>query len=117
MEKIQISDVFNCNRTLSKLFKSQNEFPISVGFKLFKITKLFDEVEEYVFSIMSMTFDDFSFDKMTHEQIEFFNLILNERIELEYDKISIKSFENSCNLKLSMDEIQNLRIILKENDE
>ena len=50
MKILKVYKVINCNKTLYKMFQQQKTFPISVGFKLFKIMKLFDEVEEYVFN-------------------------------------------------------------------
>ena len=45
MEKLKIYEIFNCNKTLIKMFEQQNTFPISIGFKLFKIMKIFESFE------------------------------------------------------------------------
>lgn len=117
MEKIQISDVFSCNRVLFALMQQQSKFPISVGLKLFKISKIFDEVEEYVFNVMNMTFNDYSFENMTDEQNLFFNKLMNENIELDYEKIPVSVFENNEEIKLTIEEISYLSIILQEKSQ
>ena len=114
MERLKIYEIFNCNKTLNKMFEQQNTFPISIGFKLFKIMKMFDEVEEYVFNIMEITFKDFKFEHMNDEEKRFYDTILSSEIELKYDKINTSYFENNEDLMLTIEDISNLSIILSE---
>ena len=114
MERLKIYEIFNCNKTLNKMFEQQNTFSISIGFKLFKIMKIFDEVEEYVFNIMEMTFKDFKFEHMNDEEKRFYDTILSSEIELKYDKINTSYFENNEDLMLTIEDISNLSIILSE---
>ena len=114
MQKIKIYEVFNCNRTLYKMFEQQKIFPISLGFKLFKLMKVFDEVEEYVFNTMEILFKDFKFEKMNEEEKMFYNTILSSEIELDYEKINAAYFENNEDLMLTIEDISNLSIILSE---
>lgn len=114
MKKLKIFEIFNCNRILNKIFEQKNTFPISIGFKLFKIMKMFDEVEEYVFNIMEITFKDFKFEQMNDEEKRFYNAVLSSEIELEYDKINMSYFENNEDLMLTIEDISNLSIILSE---
>ena len=113
MEKLQIGQIFDCNRVIYKLIEQQTNFPIYVGIKLYSIYKKFDEIEEYVFKVMEMTFENFDFNIMTEEQKIFFNKLLREEVELDFEKITIDCFENNDNVKLSIDEIDKLMIILK----
>ena len=96
------------------MFEQQNTFPISIGFKLFKIMKMFDEVEEYVFKIMEMTFEDFKFEQMNLEENIFYNTVLSSEIELEYERINASYFENNEDLMLTIEDISNLSIIISE---
>ena len=114
MERLKIYEIFNCNKTLNKMFEQQNTFPISIGFKLFKIMKMFDEVEEYVFNIMEMTFENFKFEQMNEEENIFYNTVLNSEIELEYERINTSYFEDNTDLMLTIEDISNLSIILYE---
>ena len=114
MERLKIYEIFNCNKTLNKMFEQHNTFPISIGFKLFKIMKMFDEVEEYVFNIMEITFKDFKFEHMNDEEKRFYDTILSSEIELKYDKINTSYFENNEDLMLTIEDISNLSIILTE---
>ena len=114
MKKLKIFEIFNCNRTLNKIFEQKNTFPISIGFKLFKIMKMFDEVEEYVFNIMEMTFENFKFEQMNEEENIFYNTVLNSEIELEYERINASYFENNEDLMLTIEDISNLSIIISE---
>ena len=51
MERLKIYEIFNCNKTLNKMFEQQNTFPISIGFKLFKImNKLLDKMNTKVYN-------------------------------------------------------------------
>ena len=114
MTRLKIYEIFNCNKTLNKMFEQQNTFPISIGFKLFKIMKMFDEVEEYVFKIMEMTFEDFKFEQMNLEENIFYNTVLSSEIELEYERINTSYFENNEDLMLTIEDISNLSIIISE---
>ena len=112
MERLQVFDVLECNKTLYKMIEQKNTFPISIGLKLNKIIKEFDEVEEYVFNMMDMTFQDFDWSKMTKEQLMFYKNLISEEIELEYNKIPTSFFENNDKLMLTIEDIDKLRIIL-----
>ena len=94
------------------MIEQKNTFPISIGLKLNKIIKEFDEVEEYVFNMMDMTFQDFDWSKMTKEQLMFYKNLISEEIELEYNKIPTSFFENNDKLMLTIEDIDKLRIIL-----
>lgn len=112
MEKLQVYQALKCNEVLYKMFEQRNTFPISVGLKLNRIYKQFNEVEEYVFSLMDKTFENFEWMKMTDEQTIFYNGLLSEEIELDYEKIPSSCFENNDKLMLTMEDINNLEIIL-----
>lgn len=116
MERLQIYEVFDCNRTLYKMLEQQKTFPISLGFKLFKLMKVFDEVEEYVFNTMETTFKDFKFENMNEEEKMFYNTILSSEIELDYEKINTSYFENNEDLMLTIEDIGNLSIILSKKE-
>lgn len=112
MEKFQIHSVLECNKVLYKLMENRDKFTISVGFKLYNAMKKFDEVEEYVFELMTLTFGDVCWDSLTEEQIVFYNKLLSEEIELEIEKIPSKIFEECGEFKLSIEEIGKLSIII-----
>ena len=65
-----------------------------------------------VFSMMDMAFQDFDWEKMTDEQLIFYNKLILEEIELEFDKIPTSFFENNDKLMLTIEDINTLRIIL-----
>lgn len=111
--KIQVQQVVECNKVLYKMLEQRITFPISVGIKLKKIMKMFDEVEEYVFETMDMAFGTIDWQQMTEEQITFYTNLVTEEIELDYDKIPISVFENNNDLKLTLEEIEKLSIILE----
>lgn len=112
MEKLTIAQVLSCNRTLFKILEQRNTLPASVGFKLYRIMKMFDEVEEYVFDTMDITFENFDFTNMTEEQKLFYNNIISSEIELDFDKIETSILENNENLMLTLEDIDNLSPIL-----
>ena len=113
MEKISICEVLKCNRTLYKIVEQGNIFPATIGFKIFKIIKKFDEVEEYVMATMTNTFEDLTFDDMTDEQYTLYNALLYSEIELDFEKIESEVFEENEELKLSLSDISDLTPILK----
>lgn len=114
MEKLKIFEVLNCNRVLFKIFQQKNVLNASFGFKLFKISKIFDEVEEYVVNTMYMTFDSVDLEKLNDEQINFYNVLISSEIELDYDRVDSSLFEKNDELMLTLEDISNLQIIVKE---
>jgi len=112
METLQIYQVMDCNKVLFKMYEQKNVLPFSLGFKLFKIMKVFDEVEEYVFNTMDMTFPNYDWSNLTKEESEFYRKLLTEKIELDFEKIPKENFENNDKLMLSLEDIGNLSIIL-----
>jgi hypothetical protein len=112
MEKLQIHQILKCNKVLCKILEQKNTFPISVGLKINKIVKEFEEVEDYIFNLMEITFKDFEWSKMTEEQILFYNGLLSQEIELDFKKIPSALFENNNELMISIEDIDDLQIIL-----
>lgn len=112
MEKLQVSQVLECNKTLYKIMEQRTALPISLGLKIYRIMKTFDEVEEYVFDTMDATFSNFSWDEMSSDQMLFYRNLITEQIELDFTKISEKEFENNDKLLLNIEDIANLSVIL-----
>ena len=112
MEKLQVSQVLECNKTLYKIMEQRTALPISLGLKIYRIMKTFDEVEEYVFDTMDATFPNFSWDEMSSDQMLFYRNLITEQIELDFTKISEKEFENNDKLLLNIEDIANLSVIL-----
>lgn len=76
--------------------------------------KKFDEVEEYVFNVLEMTFQNIDFNSMTEQQKMFYNNIVSSEIELEFETIDEKFFKENETVMLTIEDISNLGIILKE---
>lgn len=112
MEKLQVYQVLECNKTLYKMLEQRTTFPISIGLKLHRIMKSFDEIEEYVFDTMDMTFENYEWGKMTNEQMMFYQNLISQEIELDFEKIPSKWFEENNKLMLSIEDISRLSIIL-----
>jgi len=112
METLQIYQVINCNKVLSKIYEQKSILPFSLGFKLFKIMKIFDEVEEYVFNTMDMMFPQYEWNNLTKEESEFYSKVLTEKIELSFEKIAKEELEDNDKLMLTLEDIENLAIIL-----
>lgn len=117
MEKLQIYRVLNCNQTLIKMFQQQKTFSVSLGFKLYEIMKQFNEVEDYVIKVMETTYQNINFLNMTNEQTVFYNTLLSSEIELEYEKLDDNFFKNNDRLMLTLEDMSNLSIILKQKDD
>ena len=115
MEKLLVSQVLECNKTLYKIMQQKVNLPISVGLKFYKIMKIFDEIEEYVFETMDMTFENLNWNNMTNEQMLFYKNLISEQIEVEYTKIPQKELENNNVLMLNIGDIEKLSIILTQN--
>lgn len=112
MEKLQIFQVLECNKVLYKILEQRMAISVSVGLKINRIMKLFDEVEEYVFTTMDMAFQEINWENLTKEQNDFYEKLISEQIELEYNKIPTSFFEENDNLKLTIEDIERLSIIL-----
>lgn len=115
MEKLVVSQVLECNKTLYKIMEQKVNLPISIGLKFYRIMKIFDEIEEYVFETMDMTFENLDWNNMTNEQMLFYKNLLSEQIEVEYTKIPQKELENNNVLMLNIGDIEKLSIILTQN--
>lgn len=114
MEKVQISQVLECNKVLYKMLEQRTTFPVSIGLKINHIMKLFDEVEEYIFTTMDVVFGDkIDWSNLSEQQMIFYKELISEQIELDYKKISKEMFENNDKLMLSIEDIEKLSIILE----
>lgn len=112
MEKIQVSQVLECNRTLYKMMGQRTTFPISVGLKIYKMMKEFDEIEEYIFETMDFTFENFDWDNITEEQLAFYRNLVSQEIEIDIQKIPTELFKDNDKTMLTIEDIESLSIIL-----
>ena len=110
---MEIYKVLRCNKVLNKTLKS-GRFSIEVGFLIYKITKSFDEVEEYVIQTMNNIFPDIKLNEMTEEQKKAYNYVISSEIDLDVPRINIEKFKNSDGIKLSIEDIEAMEIILTE---
>ena len=117
--RYRIGDILACNMTLYKLLNEQKKkISIPNGFKLYQMMKIFDDVENYVFSVMSDTFgSEINYNMLSDEQREFYDTIMNVEVELSFEKIDANVFENEeDSVKVTIDEIDNLQIIFKTDE-
>lgn len=112
MTKMLVSDVFECNKVLDKIMKQRTLLPISVGLKINKIMKEFDEVEEYVLKTMDVAFGEIDWTRITKEQMQFYNTVLSQEIEIDFEKIPREIFENNDKVMLSIEDVDKLTLIL-----
>ena len=112
MEKLQVFQVLETNKILYKIFEQKTSLPISVGLKIYRIMKIFDEVEEYVFETMDLAYPNFNWMSMTEDEKIFYQRLISEQIELDYEKIPTELFEKNDNLMLTVEDIGALSIIL-----
>ena len=116
--KYRIGDIFACNMTLYKLLNEQRlKISIPNGLKLYHLTKIFDDVENYVFCVMNEAFgEDVDYNSLTEEQKLTYNEIMNTQIELSFDKLDENTFENEQNTLVDIEDINNLLLIFKEDE-
>lgn len=112
LEKVKISDVLCCNKVLYKIYEQKSNFTANIGFKIFKLMKQFDEVEEYLFDLIEKCFGTVDITNMTEEQKQFYFGAISCEIELDYERIERKHFEENDTLVLNIEDIEALGIIL-----
>lgn len=111
MEKIKVFELMACNRVLFKMMEEKRLFPVSLGFKLHKIMKEFDDVEEYIIDVMETTFGDIDLASMNDDEMKFYNVLLSSEVDVDYERVSQEWFETNSELMLTLEEINDLSII------
>lgn len=113
--KYKIGEIISCNRTLFKiLYEQKRNVSMSDGFKLYELMKIFDDVEEYVFDVMTATFgQDIDYSRLTEEQKEVYFNLMNVEIDLEFEKMKKEVFEKDDKTIINMEDIDNLKIMLE----
>ena len=112
--KVPIYKILFCNKALFKLYNQRSLLPVSIGLKLHKMIKQFDEIEEYVFNLMEITFENFDISNMTEEQTKFYNKIISSEVEVDISYVNKEFFVFINDLMLTLEDIEYLSILFKE---
>ena len=113
--KMKIFEIFDCNKVLYKLWNDKTELPLGVGFKIYENIKAFNEVENYVFSIMKDLYGDEWVDKLENEKEigEWYDRLMSTEVSPEVKKIEKETFLENNSIKLSLEDIEKISLILE----
>lgn len=87
---------------------------MSDGFKLYGLMKIFDDVEQYAFDVMTAAFgQEIDYTRLTEEQQKVYIELMNVEIDLNFEKVKKDVFEKDEKTIVNMEDIDNLKIIVE----
>lgn len=102
----RIYDIMTCNNVLSKLIEQQINFSINVAYKLYKLKKELDEIEQLMFQRWELLFgENFDANTFTQEEITAYNLTLEAEADIDIYDLKVDDIISNKQVKLTIDEV------------
>lgn len=111
---IPIYQIIKMNRSLETLISQQTLYNINIAYKIHKIKKELDEIEQYTFDRLTLICPNFDLKNHNEEELLIYNTILNSQIEVDLPTITEEELLSSDEIKLSIEDIENILNIFEE---
>lgn len=110
-----IFDILNFNTVLHKITEQQICFPINIAYKLFKLKKEIDEIEELIFERWEILFGkDYNVEMFNEEQIQVYNLTLQSEVEIDIYDLKKENILSNENAFLSIKDVETINLFFKD---
>lgn len=112
--ELKISDIFQIDSSLDKLIDLKIDYPINLSFALYKKSKELKEIATYVYAKIKTVINEehISKNELTAEENIIYTSIMDNPIEIEPINYELSSLLLDENIKLSVQDIDNLSKIL-----
>lgn len=109
MKKRTIYQIMLTNTIIHKLYEDQINFEINVAYKLYKLKKEFDEIEELMFDRWRILFgDSYDIKEFNEDEILLYNSTLQVEIETDLYELTIDEIIKNNKTNLSISDIEHL---------
>lgn len=104
---LKVSELFEINEALSKLLSQDKEYPINIGYDIYRVKKNLDDIESYVVNRLCMVLDNerMSKNELTNEEMLVYDTVMNSDVEIETFKIEKEKLFDNNNVKLTVKEV------------
>lgn len=114
---IPIYQVIKSNRSLDVLISQQGLYNINIAYKLYKVKKELDDIENYAFERLSSICPNIDLNNLSDNELLIYNNIINSQIELNIPILTEDELLSSDEIKLSVEDIDNILNIFVEKKE
>lgn len=107
--RIKLNDVIRANIALGRLIGQQKEYNINLSYRLYKLKKQLDEVEEYIMDRLHVAIGEDDLDNITNSEMETLNEVLLESyIEEDFVNVSLDEVMSTDKVTLTVEDIDSL---------
>lgn len=113
---LPIYKIIKANRSLEELISQQTLYNINIAYKIYKIKKELDEIENYTFSRLNIICPNINIENMNENEIILYNTILNSTISIDIPILTKDELLSNNEIKLTVEDIENILTLFNEND-
>lgn len=98
-----------CNNVIYKLLEQQISYPINVAYKIYKLKKELDEIEQLMYDRWNILFgSDYDITTFTEEEITLYNTTLQAQLDVDLFELSINQVTHNNTVELTISEMETL---------
>lgn len=116
--KILVSEIFELNKIIDKLYTQRAEYNLSLGLNIYDTMKKLNEVETYIFQRLKAAIPNENklngSEKLTDDEEVLYYSIMLQEIELDIPQIDITDIMKNEKVVLDINDIGLLKKILKK---
>lgn len=114
MKSRSIYNIMLCNNVIYKLIQQQINYTVNIAYKIFKLKKELDEIEQLMLERWECIFGkEYDINQFTDEEIKTYNMTLNVEIDVDCYDLTIEDIVNNDKVSLSIEDIEIIDNFLK----
>lgn len=104
-----IYDIINANVVLEKLLKQQHEYNIQTAYKIYKLKKELDEVENFTMDRLKLALgNDYDLDNLDENQKMLYTSIMLTQININDTDLKLNDLTDNDRLKITVNEVEKI---------
>lgn len=107
---LKVSELFEVNESLTKLLSQDKEYPVNIGYDIYRVKKSLDDIEGYVVNRLCMVLDNerMSKNELTNEEMLVYNMVMDTDVEIETFKIEKDKLFDNSKVELTVKEVADI---------
>ena len=114
-KEIKIYKILKINIVLERLIEQDCKYEINTSYKLYKLKKEINNIENYIFDRFYKLFNGKELEQLSNNERIIYNTILDSTIEINIPNISVEDILKNKEIKMSVQEIEIIEQLLAKN--
>lgn len=110
----KVYQIIKANIVFDKLIKQQIGFEINVAYRIYKLKKELDEIEEFVMDRLTMLLGDgYDLENLDNNEKILYEALMMDEMKINVYELNINDIINVDGVKLQVDEMEKIAVLLE----